>query len=531
MPYSPLGACEEHVTNVSANEIPSIATSLQHWVKHAPATLLKQYNINPENFNEYKVLPRLFFGEYLSAQFELLKKIAKDAGIVTQLFLNCRVTDAKDDAANNQVIVFCEDGDEHSFDQVIISTGHRWPKQQEGKITGWFDSPYPPAKLAGVHNYPVAIKGASLTAIDAIKTLARGNGTFTSTDEGLQYQLNEGSQHFRLVLHSLKGLMPAVRFHLEDTQLNQGHSFTEQEISAIKEANGGFVPLDVVFEKNFKQPLQQGQPEFYEQIKDMNMEAFVDHVMSLREKLDAITLFKAEYKEAEKSIKRKESVYWKEMLAVLSYEMNYPAKHFSAEDMMRLKKKLMPLISIIIAFVPQSSADELIALHDAGVLSLQPVDENSTVEPLPEGGCLYSFTDEDGNKIAKKYQLFVNAVGQCAFMKDDFIFKSMVQDETVSEAHIKFKDAAIAQAEIENNNKNVVETAPGEYWLKVPGININDNFQVLDKFGQYNSRIHIMAVPYIAGLNPDYSGLDFCERASNIIAKQITEPTANPKAA
>ena len=45
----------------------------------------------------------------------------------------------------------------------------------------------------------------------------------------------------------------------------------------------------------------------------------------------------------------------------------------------------------------------------------------------------------------------------------------------------------------------------------MPGITINDNFQVLDKYGAYSDRIYIMAAPYIGGYNPDYSGLDFCE--------------------
>ncbi|WP_192501012.1 hypothetical protein [Flavobacterium sp. PL002] len=56
--------------------------------------------------------------------------------------------------------------------------------------------------------------------------------------------------------------------------------------------------------------------------------------------------------EAEKSIKRQQSIYWKEMLATLSFAMNHPAKYFSAEDMQRLQTVLMPLIYIVIAFVP-----------------------------------------------------------------------------------------------------------------------------------------------------------------------------------
>jgi hypothetical protein len=55
----------------------------------------------------------------------------------------------------------------------------------------------------------------------------------------------------------------------------------------------------------------------------------------------------------------------------------------------------------------------------------------------------------------------------------------------------------------------------------VPGITINDNFQVLDSYGAINSCIYIMAVPYIGGYNPDYSGLNFCEAASEKIVIRL----------
>ena len=66
--------------------------------------------------------------------------------------------------------------------------------------------------------------------------------------------------------------------------------------------------------------------------------------------------------------------------------MNYPAKYFSAEDMLRLKEVLMPLISLVIAFVPQVSAEELLALNAAGVLELIAVSSDSVVIPSDKGG-------------------------------------------------------------------------------------------------------------------------------------------------
>lgn len=522
MPYSREGANEEHITNVSDNEIPEMVTSIKEWLKSAPAETLKRFDMTPEKFNEYKVVPRLLFGEYLSAQFDLLQQRAKKAGIATQVHLKTIVTDIVDDPKAQQVRVVTNAAGEEVFDCVIISIGHNWPKKHEGAIPNYFDSPYPPAKLAKKVDYPVAIKGSSLTAIDAVRTLARHNGSFGKLEDGTYiFNLAEESHGFKLVMHSLDGLLPAIRFHLEDSHLSKEAVLDEDDVKKSMEANDGFIPLDYIFEENFKQAFRNEEPEFYDKIRDMRIEDFVEHVMSLRERLDAFQLFKAEYAEAEKSIKRRQSVYWKEMLAILSFAMNYPAKHLSAEDMIRLKKVLMPLISIVIAFVPQSSCREMLALYDAGVLSLVNVDAESRAEPQEKGGAIYHYTAEDGNKQSIAYQLFVDAVGQPHLSYKDFPFKSLLNNGSISPARLKFRNTEEGQKQMDAGNDKVEQDIAGGYYLNVPGITINDNFQVIDKYGAYSDRIYIMAVPYIGGYNPDYSGLDFCEAASARIIKRM----------
>ena len=76
---------------------------------------------------------------------------------------------------------------------------------------------------------------------------------------------------------------------------------------------------------------------------------------------------------------------------------------------------------------------------------------------------------------------------------------------------------------MKDGNKEVVKDEQGNYWLNVPGITINDSFQVVDNYGASNDRIFVMAVPYIGGYNPDYSGLDFGEAASARIVSSIIE--------
>lgn len=522
MPYSPEGANEEHITNVSDNEIPVIFNSIEDWVKTAPDSILKQFNISPDNFNEYKVLPRLFFGEYLSAQFSLLKKMADGKGITTIINLSTSVTDVIDNADENKVGVEINGKDIRYFDRIIVCVGHNWPAKYEGKIPGYFDSPYPPKKLARRFNHPIAIMGSSLTAIDAIRTLARNNGVFEEEKDGkYTFIPDKKSDQFKIIMHSRNGLLPAVRFHLEDSHLGKDATLTKAQIQKNIRENDGFISLDYVFEKNFKDQFKKKEPAFYQKIKDMDLETFVGAMMSYRENVPPFDLFKKEYEEAEKSIEREESIYWKEALAVLSFAMNYPAKYLSAEDMQRLQKALMPLISIVIAFVPQSSCRDLMAMHEAGVLEIVSVGEDSSVDPQEKGGALYTYTDDAGKEIAVAYETFVNCIGQPHLSYEDFPFKGLVDGGIVSPATLNFKSNTKGKEAVEKRNKLVSSNGKGDYLLRVPGIKINDSFQVVGEDGQANNRIYMMAVPYIGGYNPDYSGIDFSEMASLEILKQL----------
>ncbi len=521
MPYSKEGALEEHITNVSGNEIPKLTTSVTEWVKQLTDEKLKKYHIDRLNFNPYKVLPRLLFGEYLEHQFHLLIKEAAKIGIEVNVFYKSEVTDVVDLAKENRVGVYVNLNWHGEYDHIIICTGHTWPKTYEEEIKGYFDSPYPPEKLEFKVNHPVAIKGASLTAIDGIKTLARQHGVFLPGKNGIPiFKLHQDCLDFKIIMHSRHGMLPAVRFHLEDSHLLKDSVLSKEVVAKNRLENDGFLSLDFIFDKNFKALFKENDLEFFEEIKDLNIEGFVDKAMELRERLDPFHLFEAEYKEAEKSIKRRESVYWKELLAVLSFAMNYPAKHFSAEDTMRLQKTLMPLISIVIAFVPQNSVEELLALHKAGILEMVPIDHDGYETPALEGGAVYHYKNSEDEQIDRHFNTFINCVGQPHLTYKDFPFKSLLSDKIISPAKLRFRDNGIAERLLKEDVKGIVKSMDG-YYLSVPGIAINDNFQALDEYGGINPRIYVMAVPYISGSNPDYSGLDFGEAASEIIAKSL----------
>ncbi|TWI20756.1 FAD/NAD(P)-binding protein [Sphingobacterium siyangense] len=524
MPYSYEGATSEHLTNVSDHEIPALVSTIEDYVQSLSETTLRSYGIDVDDFNRYKVVPRLLLGRYLSEQFMLLKRMADGKGIETQIHLGSQVSDIIDLDSQMQVKIMVGSTDTYIVDKVIICTGHKWPTRYEGNVEHYFESPYPPSKLALKTDHAVGLRGASLTAIDAIRKLARHNGSFEALETGeLRYQIDPGSENFKLLMHTRSGLLPAIRFHQEEPFLANKLLISEEELMLNRLENEGFVSLDFLFDRNFKAQFKEKDPDFYAIVEKLSLEDFVEAVLSLREQKDAFEGFRQEHEQALKSIRRRQSIYWKEVLSALSFTLNYPAKYMSAEDMLRLKKVLMPLISIVIAFVPQSSSRELLALHDAGRLEVVNVGTDSRVEPASDRGANYFYTDESGIEVKTYYKTFVDCVGQRPLNFEEFPFKSLVDNGNVSPAYLRFRSVEQAKEQMLAGNDHMFVAPDGAIFLQVPGVKIDDSFRLVDHSGNASQRLFMMAVPYMGGYNPDYSGLDFCAATSAIIASKIAE--------
>ena len=524
MPYSYEGATPEHLTNVSDHEIPALVSTIEDYVQSLSETTLRSYGIDVDDFNRYKVVPRLLLGRYLSEQFMLLKRMADEKGIETQIHLGSQVSDIIDLESQTQVKIMVGSTDTYIVDKVIICTGHKWPTRYEGNVEHYFESPYPPSKLALKTDHAVGLRGASLTAIDAIRTLARHNGSFEALETGeLRYQIDPGSENFKLLMHTRSGLLPAIRFHQEEPFLANKLLISEEELMLNRLENEGFVSLDFLFDRNFKAQFKEKDPDFYAIVEKLSLEDFVEAVLSLREQKDAFEGFRQEHEQALKSIRRRQSIYWKEVLSALSFTLNYPAKYMSAEDMLRLKKVLMPLISIVIAFVPQSSSRELLALHDAGRLEVVNVGTDSRIEPASDRGANYFYTDESGIEVKTHYKTFVDCVGQRPLDFEEFPFKSLVDNGNVSPAYLRFRSVEQAKEQMLAGNDHMFVAPDGAIFLQVPGVKIDDSFRLVDHSGNASQRLFMMAVPYMGGYNPDYSGLDFCAATSAIIAGKIAK--------
>ena len=170
MPYSHEGATAEHITNISSDELAPFDESLTQWLQKQSQTYLAEYGVDKASLHAKQVIPRLLFGDYLNAQFKALLQQAKNQKLPINVHTSSEVLDVKPSSDKKTSDVYSTSGCSTGFDKVIICTGHSWPRENEGKVAGYFDSPYPPKKLQREYNHPVALKGCSLTAIDAIRT-------------------------------------------------------------------------------------------------------------------------------------------------------------------------------------------------------------------------------------------------------------------------------------------------------------------------------------------------------------------------
>jgi hypothetical protein len=528
MPYSYKGALNDHVSNVSSDELPPLVDTFQSWLAQQNPAMLAPFHIDGSQFHAKMVVPRLLLGSYLEDQFHQLIVQGQRLGIGFTVHLNSTVcdleqsqTEVRSHQTTYSIIVNSDRYD--GFDKVIICTGHLWPKQQEAEVAGYFNSPYPPLKLNKIFNHPVALKGSSLTAVDAIRTLSQANGHFIQQDKRLIYQVAANSADFKIVMYSLDGLLPSVRYHVDDPLLSSEHMLTEQQLATHKLANAGFVSLDFLFEQNFKQIIKHVDPNFYQTIVNKNLESFANWLLESRKAFAPFNLLTIEYIQSEQSIQSKQSIHWKKLFSLLSFSINHPAKYLSGEDMLRLQQILQPLIAIIIADIPQSSAEQLLALHDSGKLEIIAVDKSSQIKINNDHEFYYMFNDSNQCEQVHGYKTFIDCTGQKPFAMNEFPFKSLFINKRAQAARVKFKHPYNAVALVQSGAKDISLAEDADYYLNLHGFAINDDYQFVYEDGSVCNSCFMMAVPFISGFNPDYSGFDFCDQVSTIIVDKLKQ--------
>ena len=501
MPYSNRGAETEHVTNISWQEMPVWGEHLQTW--------LKARDLSDVGYGPQEVMPRLLLGDFLEDTFRE-RKSAAEREFAIELKMKTQVRDIEVTSDGFKVV---SSSGSFLYDSLFVCTGHLWPGE-EG-LTEFFRSPYPPDKLAGIRNHPIALRGSSLTAIDAIRSLASRHGEFVRSEGKLSYQPAPDCSDFRLVMHTRSGYLPCPRFYFADKEFEENGLVDWDEWSRLQKQNAGFLPLDAIYEKTFKALLKEMGSTVYPKIKNRSLEEFVKLALASREEQSSFEVFRQEFEQAKKSFRTGHPIVWKEAVSLFSFVVSYAVKHFSAEDMLRYEEHLQPLAATVIAFVPPSSAKQILALHEAGVLELVEVGNDSSVEPHPEGGAVYSY---QGKEV--RYRTYIDCVGQPHLSAREFPFPSLLKSGVVTSATSKFQEREKGREFQQKNPERTQIDSQDEVYLKLTGVAINDHFQPLNVDGEPTPNLYLLAIPLIGGHNPDFSGLDVADTASSIAVEK-----------
>lgn len=526
MPYSPETTDRFNLSNISSEELPALPVTLVDWLRSQSPAVLEELDISPDKINEQEVYSRLALGQYFKAQYQLLTAWISNEGIEVTEHAESQVTDIQDDPKNGRVILLTAAGETYEAQAVVIATGHHWPAKDVPEC-GYYASPWPIAKLlpdeGKQHPFTIGTLGASLSAFDVISSLAHRHGRFVSEGKKKIYLPHEGSEQFKIVMHSAQGLLPHLQFDQVKPQREIYRHVTREGMLALRDSKG-FIRMDHYFDKVCRPVLRKAFADDHlsDLCRKLEDPAFgiLDFVETMSDKHDYPDAFKGmrkEMVEAEHSVKQHAPIHWKEAVDDLIYTLNYHAELMPAEDCLLLQGKVMPFVLNVIAAMPLPSGNSILALHDAGKLEMVS-GKVVRVHKLKSKSITTVIVEQDGKESTFSYRMFIDCGGQKPVDIRHYPFPSLVRTRRVRRATAPFFHAK-ARHSAPDEKQPLIAKKHSHWIYETGGIDIDAAFRVIGADGRANPRIHDIAFPHTTGHRPYSYGLQACSHTSAIVVQ------------
>ena len=481
------------LSNIASVEIPPLPTSLLDWLKRQDRRALDEMGVPGQRISERAFVPRLALGRYLRDQFDAVVARGRASGYAIDVRTDCPVVDAENTPSGMRLTIAPRSGATERlwFDHVVLATGHQWPMSRDlGQ--GYFRTPWPASKLAGVPPVHVGIRGTSLTAIDAAVALANIHGAFAREEGRMTYRLKPGADSFRMTMMSRKGLLPEADFYfpLPHTPLS---ICTPEAIARLVEAGKDGL-LDAAFDL-FRQELLQVDPGYGLAVglAGSTLEAFGSAYFARRAAADPFAWAADNLDEARRNHASRVTVPWRDAILRMHDVLAAVVPHLDAEDFNRFHSHLKPVFVDGYGAVPHESIERILALHQAGRLEIIALGDDYRVE-VASGGNGASL-HQGADRI--DYPVFIEATGQRALGALQFPFLSLIQQGVVRD-----------QASSDDGSPR--------------GIAIDDGFQVVAD-GLPPGRLFCLSLPFILGSHPFIQGLTSSHGMGVRVAKQLAK--------
>lgn len=526
MPYNPLTTDRHNRSNISPEEIPELPVGFADWLRAQDRTELEELGVAPdEEITEDGIYSRLALGRYLQNQYRMLLGRLEGAGIRVKEHPDCQVTDLKRLVEPDHVAVETGAGEIQKFDRVVIATGHCWPGDDRPEC-GYYASPWPISKLipdeGELYDFTIGTLGASLSAFDVVSSLARRHGDFVKEGNRLVYQPKQGTERFRIVMHSAEGLLPHLQYDQEEPMRTIYRHVSREELAGMRDGQG-FLRLETYFDKVCRRVLAEaftkdGRADVVLLMRDpgFSLDDFVEEMTHEHEYADAFEGMRHEMMEAEESVEGGRPIHWKEAMDDLMYTLNFHAERMPAEDHLRLRAVVMPFLMNVVAAMPLDSADTILALHDAGKLEMIP--GKVEVGNLLDCGNETPVTvDDEGKKSEHRYRMFIDCSGQKPVELDEYPFPSLAGSGCARRARAPFADPVKGQEKLPEERKKDVFEDGGELLYPTGGVDVDASYRLIDAQGRGDSRICDIAFPHTSGVRPYSYGLQACNDTARIV--------------
>ncbi|POV70374.1 FAD/NAD(P) binding domain-containing protein, partial [Acinetobacter sp. ACNIH4] len=216
----------------------------------------------------------------------------------------------------------------------------------------------------------VGIMGTSLSGIDAAMAVAIQHGTFFETeDKRLHFNLEEDSKALQMVLMSRSGILPEADFYCP-IPYEPLTVVTERAIES-EIAAGPQGLLDRVFALMAKE-LTLADPRWSEQIalSTLDADSFFAAWFADRKKQDPFRWAEANLNEVERNKRDRRTVPWRYTILRLHEAIQPIVPWLDEQDSVRFEAGLARIFIDNYAAVPSQSIRRLLALREAGILSV-----------------------------------------------------------------------------------------------------------------------------------------------------------------
>jgi len=503
-PYHPDINDPAMLSNIPSIEFPALTETLVQWLRRQDDRDLGRFGIARETIDEREFYPRVVLGEYMRAQFLRIVAIGRENGHHVDVLERHRVLDIALQPQDIRLLVERTDGSRVNaeFDHVVMATGHNWPETTEVR-PGYFVSPWPATSLATIGNEEVGILGTSLSAIDALMTVATARGAFCFDAAGeLQYQPAAGTEEFRVTMMSRKGLLPEADFYCPLPYLTP-KVCTQEAVDALI-ATGRHDLLDDVFEL-FRQEILAADPDYAASIglSQLNLETFAPAYYAERIDSDPFVWAAKNLAEADYNRERRYTVPWRYAILITHEIVARVIPHLDEQDLNRFHRHFKGIFIDDYATVPLMSIRRLLALKRAGKLEILKLgnDYEITDKGLTRGAAVIV----EGETVV--FGAFIDATGQETLSATDLPFPTLVAQGGV-------REASTPKAQMLVGADGAVNT------VRTGGIDIDDVYR--PKLSEpLSNRLYCAAISFLLHKQPFVQGITSAQEIGETVAGAI----------